>query len=135
MDKKILVLSVLLVITFSAFALYIVFNNSNIFARTQINARSSASSSLIFAWPLELSSDGKSKSEITVYIRNSENKGLVNKKVELTTTLGTIQSTSSLTADDGKAVFYLTSDQPGVAQIEAMVDNMKLQRDISVKFK
>ena len=135
MDKKILALSILLIVTFAAFAVYVILNNTgNIFARTETNTNASTSSSLIFAWPLEVKADGKTKSEITVFIQNSEGKGLVNKKVDLTTNLGSIDTSVPLTGDDGKAVFTLTSTETGVAQIEAMVDNMKLQRTITVKF-
>jgi len=136
MDKKFLGLSLLLIITFVLFATIVFLSGSvNIFSRASTNTQPSLSNSLIFAWPLEIVADGKTSSEITVFIRNSEGKGVTGQQVTIENSLGTIPPGTRTTSDDGKVVFQITSTEIGVAQIEALVNNRKLQRTISVKFK
>ena len=136
MDKKFLGLTLLLVVTFIIFTTIVVLSGSfNIFSRASTNSQASLSNSLIFAWPLEVPADGSTISEITVFIRNSEGKGVPAQRVALTSSIGTLAVPVAQTTDDGKAVFRISSAQIGVAQIEALVNNRKLQRTISVKFR
>ncbi len=136
MDKKFLGLAILLILTFIAFVAFVVATGTfNVFSRANNNSLPSLSNSLVFAWPLEVVADGKARSEVSVFIRNAEGKGVANKQVSLTSSIGTFQAPTATTSDDGKAVFSITSSEIGVAQIDAMVDNRKLQRSISVKFK
>ena len=136
MDKKLLGLGILLIVTFVIYIGIAVFKIP-IFSFTQAaneNRTPSLSSSLIFAWPLEIKGDGKEKSEITVFIRDTTGKGIPERRVVLETTAGSIQGSPSITDSQGKATFYITSATIGVAQIDALVDNRKLQKNISVKF-
>lgn len=137
MDKKLIGLSTLFVLAFLVFTGYVFFSGSfNVLTRAAVeNTNPSEQNSLIFAWPLSLPADGQSSSEVTVFVRNVDGKGLEGKQVTLTTSVGSFQAGSAVTDTDGKAIFNLTSSSPGVAEIDAMVDNKKLLRKITVEFK
>ncbi len=136
MDKKILIFGMLFMIIFVAYIVITIFKIP-IFSLTQAaneNKEADISTSLIFAWPLEVKADGKERSEVSVFIRDNNGRGIPEKDVRLSASLGDIQSTQSQTDSQGKIVFYISSTTNGVAQIEALVDNRKLQKTISVKF-
>lgn len=137
MDKKLIGLSILFVAAFLVFTGYVFFSGSfNVLTRASVeNTNPSEQNSLIFAWPLSVMADGTSTSEVTVFVRNTDGKGIEGKQVTLTTSIGSLQSGSAITDTDGKAVFNLSSETPGVAEINAMVDNKKLLRKITVEFK
>lgn len=137
MDKKILIFGILFMITFVAYIVITIFKIP-IFSLTQAandNKQADIATSLIFAWPLEIKADGKERSEVSVFIRDNNGRGLPEKEVSLSASTGDVQSTQSTTDSQGKIVFYISSTTNGVAQIEALVDNRKLQKTISVKFK
>lgn len=136
MDKKLIVLAVLLVVAIGVYSLFAFFKVPiAIFTQASQTVEPSLESSLIFAWPLELPADGKTESEITLFIRNVEGKGIPEVSVRITSSMGQIKEGLLSTNSEGKAIFHVSSAQPGVAQIEAFVDNEKLQRTISVKFR
>lgn len=135
MDKKLVGLTILLVVTIGLYLVFAVFKVPfALFTQASPSSVPSLQSSLIFAWPLEIKADGTTESEITIFIRNTEGRGIPEQSVRLTTTLGEIKESLLSTNTDGKAIFHLSSSQVGVAQIEAFVDNKKLQRTISIKF-
>lgn len=136
MDKKLLILGIIFIITVVAYIVITIFKIP-IFSFTQAaneNRPADIGTSLIFAWPLELPANGTERSEVTVFVRDTEGRGIPEKAVRLTSNLGDIQGNGSATDNQGKAVFYITSTTNGVAQIEAFVDNRKLQKTISVQF-
>ena len=137
MDKKLIGLSTLFIIALLVFTGYVFFSGSfNVLTRASVeNITPSEQNSLIFAWPLSLAADGKSTSEVTVFVRNTDGKGLEGKQVTVTTSVGSFQAGSAVTDTDGKALFNVSSQSPGVAEINAMVDNKKLLRKITVEFK
>ncbi|MGB9883553.1 MAG: Ig-like domain-containing protein [Microgenomates group bacterium] len=136
MDKKITGLLILFVLIFSLFISYIVFNKQiATFTRASEEQVASSQSSLIFAWPLIAKADGKSKVTINVFVRNAKNVPLANKLVTLNTDLGSVEINNITTDKTGKATFYLISNQTGLAQITALVDNkIQLDQTITVKF-
>lgn len=137
MDKKLIGLATLFIIAFLVFTGYVFFSGTfNVLTRASVeNTNPSEQNSLIFAWPLSVAADGQSTSEVTVFVRNIDGTGLEGKQVNLTTSVGTFQTGSAVTDTDGKALFQLSSQSPGVAEINAMVDNKKLLRKITVEFK
>lgn len=94
----------------------------------------SAPHSLIFAWPLTVQADGQSETVITIFARNVNSEALSGKPVSINTSLGTVKETAVVTDTDGKATFHVSSLGKGVAQIEAIVDNIKIPKSISVEF-
>ncbi len=100
--------------------------------RASEELKPSIQNSLVFAWPLK-TTIGK-QSVITVFARNYQGRGIVGKQVELSTTLGSIQHASATSDSQGMVKFVLSSSTPGVAEIKVMVDNIGIQRTISVQF-
>ena len=136
MDKKLLALAALLFVSIGIYSLFAFFKVPfAIFTQASQTNKPSTQTSLIFAWPLDLPADGKTESEITIFIRNEEGRGISEESVRLTSTIGTVPQTLLSTNLEGKSVFHISSKQVGVAQIEAFVDNKKLQRTISIKFR
>lgn len=136
MDKKLLILGILFIVTVVVYIVLTVFRIP-IFSFTQAannNRSADISNSLIFAWPLEVKADNTERSEVTVFVRDNQGRGIGEKQVTITSSLGTLQGTPAISDDQGKAIFYITSSSTGVAQIEAFVDNRKLQKTVSVKF-
>lgn len=136
MDKKLIGLSTLFILAFLLFTGYVFFSGSlNVLTRaSNVNNQPSNQSSLIFAWPLSVPADGETESEVTVFIRNAEGKGLEGHQVQITSSIGSISPSQVSTDTEGKAVFKLSSTTPGVAELDATVDNSELLRKISVEF-
>lgn len=136
MDKKLGSLLAIFVIVFAVFIGFVLFNQPiRTFTRASEELVPSSESSLIFAWPLNSKADGLSKVQINVFIRNSKNYPLNNKKVNLTTTLGNITNDSDTTDKSGKATFSLVSNSPGIAEVKAFVDNqIQIKQTVTVKF-
>lgn len=136
MDKKLAFLSTIFFILFTLFISIIILNQPlKTFTRAKEELIPSSKNSLILVWPLNAPADGKTQININVFVRNAKNLSLPNKKVSLTTTLGKINEIQPITDKNGKSVFTLTSTSPGVAEIEALIDNqIKLDQKLTVKF-
>lgn len=135
MDHKLIILSSLFFIVFLGFAVY-VFTDGSITQLTRADNTTEVSlqKSLIFAWPLLVPADGETKSEVTIFIRNQDEEGLAEKSVKLISSIGAIQEGEQLSDADGKAIFHISSNSTGVAEIEALVNNRRLLRKITVQF-
>jgi hypothetical protein len=136
MDKKLASLLTLFVLAFGLFIGLVVFNQPiKTFTRASEELVPSSESSLIFAWPLNAKANGTDKVQINVFVRNSKNLPLNNKRVAFETSLGLINSISDLTDKSGKATFELTSNQPGIAEIKALIDNqVQVKQTVTIKF-
>lgn len=136
MDKKLLILGIIFMVAFIAFSGYVVFQQpiARLTRAANPQAAVSPQTSLIFAWPLSVKADNKTNSEISVFVRDSQGRGLAEKRVQIQATVGKLTQQSAITDSDGKAIFKITSDVPGVAEITATVDTTRLQRTVSVKF-
>jgi hypothetical protein len=136
MDKTLLSFVLIFFIAFTIFVSSFVLRQpiSQVTRAASEDKTVSANDSLIFAWPLTLKADGQDESTITVFVRNASTDGLVGKPVTLTSNLGKINETVVITNNDGKAIFHLTSQAKGLAEIEVMVDNIKIPKPISVAF-
>lgn len=137
MDSKFVGLVVLFILGFSVFSSYVFLSgNLNVATRaSNQNNNPSVQNSLIFAWPLSVPADGITESEISVFIRNQENRGLEGKVVRLESDLTILSAGTQTTDSDGKAVFKVSSSTQGLAEISAIVDNNKIVRTVSVEFK
>lgn len=135
MDKKLLALVTIFLIVFSLFTSLMIFNKKlSTLTRAKEDFSPSSSKTLLFAWPLLLPADGRSESTITIFVRNEKLFPLNNKKVILTSDLGTIKEIQSISQKDGKAEFKISSSIEGVAKIKATVDNIPIAQTISIKF-
>jgi len=136
MDKRLFWMSVLFFVAFALFTLYVFFTGPiNRITRAAEDSTPSVQQSLIFAWPLELEANGTAETEVTVFIRNTDNKALAEQPVTIVSSVGTVKESQMSTDSEGKALFHVSSDTVGVAQIKAFVDNKKLLRKITVQFK
>lgn len=135
-DKKFIILTSLFFLSFTLFTSMIVFNKP---LTTLIRAKEdfvpSSTNSIMFAWPLSSPADGKTKVNITVFVRNSKNLTLSNKKVTLSSNLGEITEIQPISDKSGKSIFSLTSNQPGIAEIKSIIDNqIEISQKLSIKF-
>jgi len=135
MDNKLIILSSVFFVVFLGFAVYL-FTDGSIaqFTRADIASDVSLQKSLIFAWPLFIPADGTTESKITVFVRNEDGGGLAEHPVKITTPVGSIKEAEILSDSDGQAIFHVTSDETGIAEIEAFVNNRRLPRKITVQF-
>ncbi len=134
MDKTLLGLLMMFFLAFTVFMTFVVFND-------QLTAVTRASTDVVspektytFAWPLTLEADGKTESEITVFVRNDEGKGISGKTVRLTSPVGEIKEPTFVTDANGKATFHISSGSPGLAEIEVVVDNNPIRNNVSIQF-
>lgn len=140
MDKKFLGLFFLFFLAFTLFVSLVVFNKPiTQFTKATEELTPSSETSHIFAWPLTVAADGKSESEINVFVQN-KNKNPVStiiNKVTLQTTLGQIRE-KNISDDDkklGKASFIVTSTEPGIAEITAKInDSVLVKQKVTIKF-
>lgn len=136
MDKKLIGLMLLFMLSFTIFISVIVFNKPlSTLTRAKEDAEPSETKSLMFAWPLSAKADGRSEVTISVFVRTITDKPLSGKKVSIITNRGTIREVNSETDKSGKATFVLFSDSSGMADLTALIEGpISLQQKISVKF-
>jgi len=136
MDKKLVALMLIFLLSFGLFAVIIVFHqplSGIIKAREEFLP--SPDNSLIFAWPLTSKADGLYHVQINVFVRNSTNLPLPGKKVSMDMSLGTVKVNDVVSDKTGKSTFLLSSGNPGTAEISALIDNeIRLKQKITVKF-
>ena len=136
MDKKFIGLTSLLFLSITLLVVSVV-SQGNIFRILNPRANQEASASevrsIMFAWPLTVPS-GNSDIKVDVFIRNTDDKPIPNKKVTLSSSLGTSREIVNPTDHTGKATFSVSSAKPGVATVTAVVDNVKLNQQLTLKF-
>lgn len=135
MSKNLVGLMVLFFFSFVLFATMVIFREPiGRITRAKEDLATSERNTVVLAWPLRLPADGKSKCKITVFVRSTNGKPLSNKNVTLTSSSGAIDPSLVISDKEGKAEFQLSSSTPGIAEIEATADNLKVIQKISVKF-
>lgn len=135
MDKRLLGIVTVFFLSFGVFASVLVFNKPlSRLIRASQELNPSATSSLVFAWPLTVPADGATQSTITVFLRNEKNYPVANKPITLTTSLGQIKQAEQVSAKDGKAEFQIISQASGLANISVRSGAIELTQKISVKF-
>lgn len=136
MDKKLIGLMLIFMLSFGLFVTITVFNKPlTSLTKAKEEFLPSSESSLLFAWPLTAKADGTYTIQVNVFVRNATNIPLPNKKVHLSASLGTIKENDVQTDKAGKATFVVNSNSPGLAELSAIVDNqVQLKQKVSVKF-
>jgi len=136
MDKKFIGLASVFFLFFGIFMTVLVFNDSLVtLTRAKDELVPVQEKSFILAYPLTVAADGTSVSEVTVWVRNAEGKNMANKKVKLTSSIGTLDQEIINTDTTGKAVFKLSSTTPGIAEISALInDSIGTGNKVSVSF-
>ena len=136
MDKKLIALISIFVFSFLLFISIIFINNpTQNLARASKTNDPSAQNSIIIAWPLSSNVYEKKTIEINVFARDKDNRPLEGKNVVLKTTLGNInQNNIKSEKKTGKATFILTSNKTGIAEISAAINNIELEKKVTIKF-
>jgi len=135
MDKKLAGLVLVFLLTFTLFISSLVLQKPlSKFTKAKEEFLASPQKSLIFAWPLSLPADGKTEGTINVFVRNDKENPLSNKRVNLTTSLGTLKESQPVSDKQGRTEFKISSTSPGVAQIKANVDGVELVQKVSIEF-
>lgn len=136
MDKKLVSLLFLFFLMFGVFASIVVFNAPlSTLTRAKEETVPSAEKSKIIYYPFSSKADGASEVTIYVFVTSVTDKPLTNKVVTLTTSLGQLKETSQVSqGTDAKAIFYLTSQTPGLAVVETTIDNSVKLKPVSVNF-
>jgi len=136
MDKKLIGLVIVFFLAFGLFISILVFQQPiTKLTKAKEEFSPSLTKSLIFAWPLSLPADGKSESTINVFVRNEKEEPINNKRVTLTTTLGTIKESQPISDKQGKTEFKIISETEGKAELKAVIDNsIEIAQKVSVQF-
>jgi len=136
MDKKLVALMSIFMLSFGLFIIITIFNKPlSRLTKAKEEFVPSSEASLIFAWPLTAKADGEYTVSVNVFIRNTSNVPLANKQVKITSSLGLVKDIIPTTDKSGKATFALGSSSPGIAELTTTVDNqVNLKQKISVKF-
>lgn len=136
MDKKLIGLMLLFMLSFTIFISVVVFNKPlSTLTRAKEDTEPSKANSLIFAWPLSAKADEKSEVTINVFVRTATDKPLSGKKVSINASIGKIREVSSETDKLGKATFILFSGFTGTSELTALIEgSIPLQQKVSVKF-
>lgn len=136
MDKKLGALLLIFFLSFSIFITALFFNQPLAkFTRAKEDFLPSATSSLIFAYPLTVKADNTSESTINVFVRSEKGMPVKEQRITITSSIGRIKEPEVVTDDQGKASFHVVSATEGVAQIEAYIGgSLKLDQKLSIKF-
>lgn len=136
MDKKLGGLLLVFFLLFTVFATVVLFNGQfTTFTRAKEDFAPSAKASLLFAYPLLIKANGTEKSTINVFVRSDKGMPVKDKKLTITTSMGTLDKSEVTTDEKGKATTTLTSSTKGTAVIGAFIDQtLKITQTLSIKF-
>jgi hypothetical protein len=136
MDKRLGGLLLVFFLLFTVFASSILFNNQlSSITRAKEDYAPSAKASLLFAFPLLVKADGKTKSTISVFIRSDKGMPVKDQKVVLTASVGQLELSEVITDDKGKATATITSTTPGTSIISATIGgSLMLTQPLSITF-
>lgn len=139
MDKKLGGLLLVFFLLFTAFATIILLSTQGgaltTFTRAKEDFAPSAKASLLFAYPLLVKADGTTKSTVNVFVRSDKGMPVKDRKLTITSSLGTLSEAEVTTDEKGKATVTITSSTPGTATVEAFIDRtLKMSQTLSIKF-
>jgi len=136
MDKKLMGLVSLFILTFFVFIFMVVFSKPlSRFTRASEASKPSSAKSLIFAWPLSSNISSSEIVKVDVFVRSVNGNPIPYRQIVVNTTLGNVNPKVELSDNTGKASFSLTSQTAGTAQVSATVDNsVPISQKVSVKF-
>ena len=133
-DKKFnIIIGVFLLLFISISYLSLSNNRLPIFTQAS-NKELDINKTVVIISKLEALANGQDQSVITVFTRNSQSVAIENRRVDISTSLGTLSKTSILSDDYGKTEFTITSDVAGTADLQILVDNQPILSQYSIKF-
>ena len=135
MKKGLIVSSVVLLVLLLLFSL---FANVRLILFSRASGGSgdySPENSYLFASPLSSVANSTDKIRITVFVLNSQGRGVANTEVRLSKSPELVtDQINSLTDTYGRAIFDLTTRVPGQYPIEAIVGSQKVGEGITISF-
>ena len=91
--------------------------------------------SYLFASPLQAKADNKEKIRLTVFILDGRGLGVSNQTISLSTSSKiSITKIQNITDDSGKAVFDLSSNNPGRFDVTAKTTSGNIPQQVKVVF-
>jgi len=135
--KKVLFFLFLILIVVALFSGFFWLYEAQYFkTRASISSTSfSVENSYVFVSPLKAPADGKEKIRVTVFVLNNQGLGVLGKRTVLgTDTKLNIEAVQALTDNFGKAVFDISSTQPGEYYLEIRIDETLLPQKAHLTF-
>jgi hypothetical protein len=133
--SSIIVLGLLLVLLLLSFSLNIRFLFQSRASGVGSSVAFSIDNSYIFLSPLQALANNKDRIRITVFLLNSQGRGVTGKQVALNYTQElTVESVQATTDSYGRAVFDAYTSQKGDYYVEAMVSGTKATEGVRLKF-
>lgn len=133
-DKKFNLVIALFLILFISVTFLSLTNTRLPFLTQASNKELDITKTVVIISKLEAKADGTDFSLITVFARNSNAAAIAGKRVDITTSLGTLNNPSMLSDDYGKTEFKLASTLAGKADLTIRVDDQTLTTPYSVNF-
>ena len=104
-------------------------------AYEQVKGYVEITNSYMFASPLKAKADGLERIRMTIFVLDSQGRGVVRKNVILgNQEYFNIEPIQEKTDETGKAIFDITSTRQGLFIIEASVDNKALPQKVNIIF-
>ncbi|HLL60310.1 MAG TPA: Ig-like domain-containing protein [Candidatus Nitrosocosmicus sp.] len=128
-------LIIIFVLLLSA-SFFIIYESRVFVTRASITQSSfSVDNSYVFATPLRAQANGLEKIRVTVFVLNSQGLGVLGKSVSLgESDKLSIETVKDITDQQGKAVFDLSTRNPGQYYLEVKVDNVILPQKLQLNF-
>ncbi len=135
--QKFLLSAILFFLVLLCFSLFFFFYETNFFGSraSMVQVDISASDSYVFTTPGHALADGKEKIRVTVYVLNSQGLGVFGKKVTIAGDPRLIIDPFQPNTDSvGKALFDVSSSNPGDYYLDVSIGDIKLPQKASISF-
>lgn len=103
------------------------------FTHAVVPLSASEAESSIYAYPLSIRADGSSESKIDIFVSSNSSLPLAGKKVDISSTMGSIVPASAMTDKLGHVSYTLTMSEPGIATISFMVNGQQFAKQVTVQ--
>lgn len=136
MNKAIFGLIMVLIILLVFASLFFVYQGKYIISKASVSRQSfSVENSYMFVSPLRAKANNTERIRVTVFILNDQGLGVSGKPVEISGNPNiTIEVSQGLTDDYGKAVFDVTSANPGEYYLEVTAEGKILPQRVHLSF-
>ena len=93
----------------------------------------SEANTTLYAYPLTIKADGKSRSKIDLFVANNDSLPIPNKQVVASATMGSLSPTNTLTDKMGHVSYTLTLNEPVLSTIQFTIDSVLLKKQITIQ--
>lgn len=136
MRKAIFLITFILLIAFSFAAFFFFYETRYFVGRASVSQASfSINNSYLFVTPIKAAANGEERIRVTVFVLNNQGLGVLGKRVGIATDPNIIIDEIQGSTDAyGKALFDISSSQPGDYYLEVNIDNEKLLQKAHLSF-